>query len=200
MDHWATETERTVSGDELTVVSAVAGIVVGFLTSWWFSWSSKRHAQAERAILVNKISTLQSILSGVAESIRTKPIITGVEVDHALHAARLPDEVAGDVVTSLRSAASASTTDVFVRASLGALLNERGEVSVPRLLQEVAHALPEASLSSVLSSLEELRKTGRVSWSGDDVRRAGVIRVHPQWPQPDVIAAMAGDGWVQRHG
>jgi hypothetical protein len=171
----------------LTVVSTVAGIVVGFLTSWWFSRSSKRHAEAERMILVEKISAqeshllaLQGLLSGVAESVMSRPIITDAEVGEVLQSARLPDRVAGDVVTSLRSAASASTLDVLVRASLGTLLNEHGEVSVPRLLQEVTHALPDASLSSVLSSLEGLRKTGRVSWSGDDVRKAGVVRVHPQ--------------------
>ncbi len=169
-----------MSGNTLTVGSAVAGIVVGFLTSWWFSWLSKRRAQAERVILVNKIATLQGILSGVADSIKAKPIITGVEADQVLHSAALPDKVARDVATWLRSAASASAVDVFVRASLGALLNEHGEVSVPRLLQEVARALPDASLSSVLSSLEELRRSGRVSWSGDDVRRARVIKVHPQ--------------------
>jgi hypothetical protein len=166
-----------VSGNTLTVVSTMAGIVVGFLTSWWFSWSSKRHAQAERVILVNKITSLQAILSSVAESIKATPVIASAEVDQALHT--LPGKVAGDVATSLRSAASASATDVFVRASLGALLNERGEVSVRRLLQEVAHSLPEASLSSVLSSLGELRESGRVSWSGDDVRKAEVIKVHP---------------------
>lgn len=169
-----------MSGDTLTVVSAVAGIIVGFLTSWWFSRSSMRHAEAERVILVERISALQSLLSGVAESIMTRPIITDADVDQALQSARLPGMVAGDVATSIRSAASASTIDVLVRASLGALLNERGEVSVPRLLQEVARALPDASLSSVQSSLEELRRTGRVSWSGDNLSKAGVIRVHAQ--------------------
>jgi hypothetical protein len=158
-----------VSGNTLTVVSAIAGIVVGFLTSWWFSRSSKRQTE-------ENMSALQSLFSDVTVSMTSKPIITGVEAGQA----RLPDKVAGDVAASPRSATSASTIDVLVRASLGALLNEHGEVSVPRLLQEVARALPGASLSSVLSSLEELRKTGRVSWSGEDVRKAGVIRVHPQ--------------------
>jgi hypothetical protein len=174
--YWPTEPprrERMVSGNMLTVVLAVAGIVVGFLTAWWVSRSSKRQAEAN-------MSTLRSLFSDVAKSMTSRPIITDVEVDQALRSARLPDKVAGDVATSLRSATSASTIDVLVRASLGALLNEHGEVNVPRLLQEVASALPDASLSSVLSSLEELRKTGRVSWSGDDVRKAGVIRVHPQ--------------------
>ena len=164
--------ERMVSGDMLSVVLAVAGIVVGYLTAWWFSRSSKRQAEAN-------MSALQSLFSDVAESMTSKPI-TGVELDQALQSTRLPDKVAGDATTSLRSATSASTIDVLVRASLGALLDEHGEVSVPRLLQEVASALPDASLSSILSSLEELRKTGRVSWSGDDVRKAEVIRVHPQ--------------------
>jgi len=162
-----------MSGNMLAVVLAVAGIVVGFLTAWWFSRSSKRQTEAN-------MSALQSLFSDVTKSMTSKPIITNVEVDQALRSAHLPDKVAGDVATSLRSATSASTIDVLVRASLGTLLNEHGEVSVPRLLQEVASALPDASLSAVLSSLEELRKTGRVSWSGDDVRKAGVIRVHPQ--------------------
>jgi hypothetical protein len=157
----------------LTVASALAGIIVGFLTSWWFSRSSK-------VILDKKILALQGLLSGVAESITTKSIVTDAELDQALQSARLSGKVAGDVVTSIRSAASASTVDVLVRARLGTLLNERGEVDVPRLLQEVTRALPDASLSSVLSSLEELRGTGRVSWSGDDIRKAGVIRVHAQ--------------------
>ena len=162
-----------MSGNTLTVVSTAAGIVVGFLTSWWFSRSSKRQAEAN-------MSALQGLFSDVAESMTSKPITTGVEVDQALRSARLPDKVAGDVATSFRSATSASTIDVLVRASLGALLNEHGEVSVPRLLQKVAPALPDASLSSVVSSLKELREDGRVSWSGDDVMKAGVIRVHPQ--------------------
>ena len=174
--YWPTEPprrEHMVSGNTLTVVSTAAGIVVGFLTSWWFSRSSKRQAEAN-------MSALQGLFSDVAESMTSKPITTGVEVDQALRSARLPDKVAGDVATSFRSATSASTIDVLVRASLGALLNEHGEVSVPRLLQKVAPALPDASLSSVVSSLKELREDGRVSWSGDDVMKAGVIRVHPQ--------------------
>jgi len=90
----------------------------------------------------------------------------------------LPDTAAGDVVTPLRSAEQTAATDMLVRASLGALLNEHGEVSVPRLLQELARDLPDAE-PSVLSSLEELKKSGRVSWDGDDVRKAGIIKVRP---------------------
>lgn len=167
-----------MSANTLTVVSTVAGIVVGFMTSWWFTRSSKLQADADRVVLLKEISTLRSLLNGVAESV-IKPISTSVGVDQALRSAQLPDKVADTVARSIRSAASVSGTDVFVRATLGSLLDEHGEVSVSRLLRNVTHALPDAGLPSILSSLEELRKAGRVSWSGDDVRKAGVIKVHP---------------------
>ena len=78
------------------------------------------------------------------------------------------------------SAVSPSALDVIVRASLGALLDEHGEVNVPRLLREVTQRLPDASPSMISSSLEELRKAGRLSWPGDDVMKAGVVRLQTQ--------------------
>ena len=173
-----------MSGNTLAIVLAAAGIVVGFLTSWWFTRSTLRDAKAtaakqqeEMARQHEEISTLRGLLSGVAESV-AKPITPDIE--KALQSARLSDQVANAVATSLKSATSASTLDVLVRASLGALLNEHGEVSVPQLLRTVARARPDASPSSISSSLEELRTAGKVSWSGDDVMKAGMIRVNPQ--------------------
>jgi hypothetical protein len=168
---------RTVSSNTLTVVSTIAGIILGFLTSWWFTRSSKRSAEAERGILLNEISALRSLLASVAESV-TKPIVSNVGADQTQQSSRVPNEVAEVVVASPRPDESVSPVDLVVRASLGALLNEHGEVSLARLLREVAHSLPDVSPSAVISSLEDLRKTGRVSWSGDDVRKAGIIRVH----------------------
>jgi hypothetical protein len=162
-----------VNGNTLTVVSTVAGIVVGFMTSWWFTRSGKRDAQKKQLGLLNEISALKSLLSSVAESV-TESITSNVE---ALQSAQLPDRKPTTVTTS---PSPTSTLDVLVRASLGALLDEHGEVSFPRLFKAVSQDLPGASLSSVLSSLEELRKSGKVSWPGDDVRKAGVIKVHPQ--------------------
>jgi hypothetical protein len=77
------------------------------------------------------------------------------------------------------SATPGSSLDVLIRASIGTLLNEHGEVSITRLLREIAHRLPDASPAAISSSLEELRRAGKVSWLGDDVMKAGVIRVHP---------------------
>jgi len=168
-----------VSGNMLAIVLAVAGILVGFVTSWWFTRSSKRNAEEERVILQKEISALRGLLSDVAESaIRSTATESGI--DKVPQATRVPVKVPDSAAASPPSTAATSTIDVLVRTSLGALLNEHGEVSVPRLFREVTHALPDASLPSIVSSLEELRKAGRISWSGDDVRKAEVIRVHPQ--------------------
>lgn len=161
-----------MSANMLTIVSAVAGIVVGFVTSWWFSRSAKRASQKEQASLHEEISILRGLLSSVADSV-TKP---GIE-EAGLLRAQPVGQPAAAATTSL-SPAPTSTVDVLVRASLGTLLNEHGEVSVPRLFRTVAHALPEESTSSISSSLEELRKAEKISWEGDDVRKAGVIKVH----------------------
>jgi hypothetical protein len=153
-----------VSGNTLTVVLTLAGIVFGGVISWWFARAGKRDLQRSFRDLQGSFAAQQSLL---------------VELRQTLQSSRLPDTAAGNVVPPLRSAEPTAATDALVRASLGALLNEHGEVSVPRLLQELARDLPAAAEPSVLSSLEELRKSGRVSWQGDDVRKAGIIKVHP---------------------
>jgi hypothetical protein len=132
-------------------------------------------SSAEQARLLQEISTLRSLLASVAES-AAKSVIPDIE--QTLQSAELPDKVADEVTISLKSATSASALDVLVRASIGTLLNEHGEVSVPRLLREIAHAVPDASPSAISVSLEELGHAGKVSWLGDDVLKAGVIRVN----------------------
>ena len=130
----------------------------------------------DQASLLKEISMLRGLLASVVES-AAKSVIPGVE--QALQSVQLPDKVADAVALSLKSATSESALDVLIRASIGTLLNEHGEVSMPRLLREVAHRLPDAGPSAISSSLEELRQSGKVSWLGDDVMKAGVIRVHP---------------------
>lgn len=154
--------ERTVSGNTLTVVLTLAGIAAGAVVSWWFARRSSRELQRSNRDLQRSFDAQQSILAEIKQ----------------MQSSQLPDTAAGDVVTPLRSAEQTAATDMLVRASLGALLDEHGEVSVPRLLQELARDLPDAE-PSVLSSLEELKKSGRVSWDGDDVRKAGIIKVRP---------------------
>ncbi len=179
-----------MNGNTLTIVAAVAGIVVGILTTWLFTWSSMRDANKKQASLLTEISTLQEktstlqtmtstlrgLLRDVEESV-PEPITP--QIEKAVQPAWYPGRVA-NVETPPESTTSASALDVLVRASLGTLLDEHGEVSVPRLLRAVIQRLPDASPSLIFSTLEGLRKAGRVSWPGDDVMKAGVIRIHAQ--------------------
>lgn len=177
-----------MSGNTLTIVSTVAGIVLAFATSWWFTRSGKRDANAKQESLLGEISTLQEeistqqemtstlqgLLSDVAESV-AKPVTS--HPGKALEPG-FPGHV--DNVTAMSPQRATSALDVVVRASLGALLDEHGEVSVARLLRAVTVRLPDASPLLISSSLEQLRNAGRVSWPGHDVMKAGVIRIHPQ--------------------
>jgi hypothetical protein len=159
-----------MSGNKLTVVSTLAGIIVGFLTSWWLTPSGKRDAQKKQLRRHDEISVLKSLLSSGAESV-TKSITPNVET---LQPARLPDKRSARGRTSLRPA-STSASGVLVRASLGALLNEHGEVSLQRLFKGVMQDLPGTSLSSVLSSPEMLGESGKVSWQGMTSERPGSL-------------------------
>lgn len=165
-----------MSVNTLTIISAVAGIVLGFLTPWWFTRSSKRASEAERGSLFKEILTLRSLLASIAESATKSGILA---VEQALESIRLLDKIVDAVATSLNPAKPTSDLDVLGRASIGALLNECGGVSVPRLFRAVAHGLPEASPSAISSSLDELSKAGKVSRLGNDVMKAEVIRVNP---------------------
>ena len=170
--------DANVSGNTLTIVSTVAGIAFGVVTSWWFTRSSKRDSDAKQESLASRISTLQGVLSEVADSVAKKPITprNGSELQPVLVAGH----DANVVKASPQPATSASALDVVVRASLGALLDEHGDVSVPRLLRAVTQRLPDVSPSLISSSLERLRSAGKLSWPGDDVMKAGVITIHPQ--------------------
>jgi hypothetical protein len=91
--------------------------------------------------------------------------------------------------------ASGSAVDLLVRASLGALLNERGEVHLQRLLDEVCATLGAASLADTIFVLQRLRSEGVVDWDGAaDLSDAQVIRVRPPGEHRYVRASPAGSG------
>jgi len=138
--------------------------------------TSPQVSSTDQASLLKEISTLRGLLAGVAES-AAKSVIPDVE--QALQSVQLPDKFADEIAISLKSATSEAALDVIILASIGTLLNEHGEVSIPRLLRDLAHRVPGASPSAISATLEELRQAGTVSWRGDDVMKAGVIRVHP---------------------
>jgi hypothetical protein len=70
--------------------------------------------------------------------------------------------------------------ELLVRASLGMLLNERGEVSVERVLSEVGMSLRRPSRDAIVATLQSLRARCLVDWSGpDDLTGVEVVRVAP---------------------
>lgn len=75
-----------------------------------------------------------------------------------------------------------ATLEVVTQAALGALVNERGEVPVGRLLRDVASATGAASTKSVEEMLLRMRKDGAVDWAGEAGSLAGVrvLRVLPR--------------------
>lgn len=106
-----------------------------------------------------------------------QPLVSDVE--QALKSAKSSDRVADVVATSLKLVTSTSALDVVVRAAIGPLIDEHGEVNVARLLRTVAHGLSDASPSEIACSLNKLQEAGKVSWLGNDVMKAEVIKVHP---------------------
>lgn len=162
-----------MSGNLLTIISSVAGIALGFLTSWWFARAGRVAAKSDRTDLLNEVSTLRDLLNGVVESIAgpdDPPRHHGVSASR-INASAPTIDLAGDKRAE-------NKLDILVRASLGTLLDERGQVSPQRLLRQVGHALPGASFNEIAASLEGLRRSGKVSWDGNDVRGAETIRVH----------------------
>jgi hypothetical protein len=157
------------------------GVLALIVSEWFFEEVVQHDPEADplsyRKVDVNVKETQAGAWIRLCDDSVAKSVIAGIE--QALEPVQSLDKVAGAVAMSLKSATSASALDILVRESIGILLNERGEVSVPRLLRAVAHELPDASPSAISSSLGKLRETGKVSWLGDDIMKAGVIRVHP---------------------
>jgi hypothetical protein len=74
--------------------------------------------------------------------------------------------------------APARRAELVVRASLGTLLDERGEVRLQRLFDVVANAAGTPSRAETIRVLQRLRDHGLVDWHGaGDLRDADVVRV-----------------------
>ena len=71
--------------------------------------------------------------------------------------------------------APSEAIDLLVRASLGALLDERGEVDVMRLLDEVCTALGAPDPAVAISALCRLRADGAIDWEGPKI--SGALRI-----------------------
>jgi hypothetical protein len=162
-----------VSGDALNLLLAAAGIISSAVLSVVFYRLGTRAADAQKAELLEELDGLRKMLANVVQRVAGRdaapvraPGATG------------PPTTGGGV--ALEGKDPDSAVELLVLASLGALLNERGEVSLPRLLREVGEALRRPSYQQVVAVLRRLRDEGSVDWDGaTDLAGVEVVRVRP---------------------
>jgi hypothetical protein len=173
-----------VSGNLLTIAIGIAGVTVSVLCSLVAFKLGVRQASSQKTEFVDEtnrqkaelsleIHEVRSVLSTVVRSIESRTMTT---VDST---ARRPSNVRQDNAGGVEAERS-STTELLVRASLGALLDERGEVRVQRLFEEVSSALGVSSSAGAISALQHLREAGVVDWDGSpDLFDVVIVRVRP---------------------
>jgi hypothetical protein len=169
-----------MTGNVLTIVVGLIGVGASLVFSLVFYQAGKKTSAADRAMLLETIEGQRDILLGLRI---TQPVITQHEVQQALDSAGAGDGSAADVIaSSLNTAASTAALDRLVRASLGALLNERGEVELARLLQDVDHAVGNSHVAEVLEVLRHMRAQGTITWQGsaDNLTATDLVRVSPR--------------------
>jgi hypothetical protein len=167
-----------MSGNLLTVAVGVAGVLASvFCSVAAFRWGAEQ-ADRQKAEVLNETKRQNAeLLAELATLLRSlESDVTTTE----RHTAWLPSRVrrgAGPVSSERQRSA---TTELLVRASLGALLDERGEVRLERLFGEVATALGAPSQARTIVALQRLRESGLVDWDGaPDLSDVSVVRVPP---------------------
>jgi hypothetical protein len=161
-----------MSGNGLTIIVGIAGVLVSVLCAFLAFRMGVRQADRQTAELLT-------------ESSRQNAQVIAVTNGQKLELAREMRQVRGafssffqQVVRGSPSTNKESATEVLVRASLGVLLDEHGEVRLQRLLDDVAAAAKTPSQSETLSVLRRMREEGVVDWSGPaDLMNVKFVRV-----------------------
>jgi hypothetical protein len=174
-----------LSSNTATVIAGIAGILGSVACSYIFYWLGGRSSRRQNADLVGQIEGLRRLLANFVQGISERPSKNDVrriaELTHG-------DATAAATITkSLDTLTSAAAVEELVRASLGALVNEKGEVDMSRVLREASHAVGPRRMPEVVRVLSRLRAQGVVSWDGGepDPSQEQVIRVRPvQVPGP----------------
>jgi type II secretory pathway pseudopilin PulG len=159
-----------MSSDMFNVVLALVGIVASTVLSIIFY---RRGLRASDAQMNELLEQLRGMLAQRAEEVGTPPR----EADSG--AAPVPRP-------SATAKAPDAAVELLVLASLGALLNERGEVNLSRLFRDVGQALGTPKYREVAAALKKLRDEGSVAWDGpDDLTGVEQVRVvAPRQPEP----------------
>lgn len=145
-----------MSSDALTIIIGVVGVLASVLCAIVAFRRGAKKADRQNAELILKIKEVRSIFSAFARSVADRPALAGVE------STSVKPEHTEPGMTS----ATKTTIELLVRASLGTLVNERGQVQLSRLFQEVAVSLGAPHYSDTSAILLRLREDGIIDWDG----------------------------------
>lgn len=164
-----------MNSDQLTILVGVAGFVASIPVSIVFYAKGKSSASAEKQDLLKEIHELEDLLTNAFNDM-TQHLPSKHDLRRMLDEPPTPK---GDSVEHHKAAPDDPALKQLVRASLGSLVDARGEVSLPRLLRDVGHKVGPARLPEVATTLVALRDAGEITWEGDaaDPSRTQVIRV-----------------------
>ena len=171
-----------MNSDLLTLLVGALGAVVSLATAAESYRRGKRASHVEKDELLAEIGAQRELLIEVVQRFTVRD-------DDRLQAALPEGEGTESAFVSDQSA-----VEVLVRAVLGTLLNERGEVAFQRLLHEVSHAVGRPSYTEIAEVLADLRTDGIVEWyPGPDLSSVDTIKVHarPLLPNRTVVVDRA---------
>lgn len=177
-----------MSGNTATVVAGLAGILVSIICSYVFYWLGGRDSHRQNSELMQEVAELRTLLSSFVQGIADR-----LPAAHALIKTAGGDKGVDPSVANLPKEATDIAMEELIRASLGALLNERGEVDMTRLLREVGGAVGPRHMAEAVAVLRRLRDQGVVSWGdAEDLSQVRTVRVHII-QRPDASAPPGSD-------
>lgn len=172
--HWQ---RPLVSDTALTIVVGVVGVLASIVVSVLAYQLGSRQARRQHAELVKETADSRAEMVAATDRqasalMRTiEDTFGSVEEFVAILEAGASETLASPRGARLvqerpRARADRLTTELLIRSSLGRLVNERGELHMQRLLDEVAATLRKPSHQAVVAALQHMRDQGAVSWEG----------------------------------
>jgi hypothetical protein len=185
-----------MTGNVLTVAVGIAGVAASVVCSVGaFRWGTKQ-ADRQKAELVDETNRQTAELSLEIDRVRRvlATFVRNVETSRTIsrrgRRATRGDRAGG---TSDVDVEPAGTIELLARASLGALLDARGEVRVQRLLDETAATLGASSQAETIAALQHLREIGVVQWDGrTDLTDVQSVRVLSPGMRGRTVKAASG--------
>jgi hypothetical protein len=158
-----------MSGATATLVGILGAILISVI----FYWLGTRSARGEKQHLLSEIGELRSLVSNLIQELPER-LPSEDDIRKMIAGTGASEATVVNVARTLETATADAAVEALVRASLGALLNHRGEVSLPRLMQEVGHAMGKPRYLEVAEVLRRLREDGLVDWDGDNADLSGI--------------------------